>query len=215
MHAKRTKIRNFKQARPNRWEAETEPQKYRLETCGICCALILLDLYGKTEYPTPKQKHKLYDLYRWETFKGTTGPALAQLLAWNGLHVRLLQSFRDLPENRDGYFSPELYELLKQEWHTRAAACGENVQFETCADLSCDTLKQELEKGRQVIVQTLIPGNADGIHDHTLHWIVVYGYRDDTFLVCDPNSTMTYFTREEMAAYIDTPIGRIFLTVEE
>lgn len=26
---------------------------------------------------------------------------------------------------------------------------------------------------------------------------------------------MTYFTREEMEAYMDTPVGRIFLTVEE
>lgn len=215
MHTKQEMIWNFKQARPNRWEAENELPMYRLETCGICCALMLLELYGRTQYPTPKQKHKLYDLYRWKSFKGTTGPALAKLLAWNGLRVRLLQSFRNLPENRDGYFSPELYELLKQEWQNWTAACGENVQIETCPDLSCDTLKQELDKGRQAIVQILVPGNADGIHDHTLHWVVVYGFRGDTFLVCDPNSTKRHLSREEMEAYMDTPIGRIFLTVEE
>lgn len=45
-------------------------KQHSMETCGPACMLMLLDLYGKIEYPTPKQEMKLYSLYRSKVFKG-------------------------------------------------------------------------------------------------------------------------------------------------
>lgn len=39
-------------------------KQHTLESCGAACMLMLLDLYRKVEYPTPKQERKLYSLYR-------------------------------------------------------------------------------------------------------------------------------------------------------
>ena len=89
------------------------------------------------------------------------------------------------------------------------------MEIQTGAEINCETLKQELQKGRQLILQCIVPGDADGIHDHTLHWVVVSGCRGDTFRVCDPEKNVLFLTGQQMEDYMNTPIGRICLSVEE
>ncbi|MBP3685119.1 MAG: hypothetical protein J6J12_09210 [Oscillospiraceae bacterium] len=214
----RDEVRNYRQKRLKERDQrgeEREREKYQLETCGICCALMLLDLYGRTMYPTPKQKHMLYDNYGSKAFKGTTGAALADLLAKNGLRVRLLHSSPDMMDNRDGYFTPDIFEPFLQEYHQKAAECEGRVEIQTGAEINCEVLKQELHRGRKLILQCIVPGDADGIHDHTLHWVVVSGCQGDIFRVCDPEKSVRFLTGEEMEDYMNTPIGRICLVVEE
>ena len=190
-------------------------KQHSMETCGPACMLMLLDLYGKIEYPTPKQEMKLYSLYRSKAFKGVNGAAIANCLSRNRLNVHLAQSSPQMMDNRDGYFEKELYAALLAEYHAEIEKFVSNIRLSTGAEITCDTLRQELDVGRQIILQTLIPGDADGIHDHVLHWVVVYGYEEDMFHVCDPLSSKIKLTTKELEGYMDTPIGKIYIAVSE
>ena len=190
-------------------------KQHSMETCGPACMLMLLDLYEKIEYPTQKQERKLYSLYRSKAFRGVNGAALASCLSRNGLDVHLVHSSPQMMDNRDGYFPEELFAQLLAEYRSEVKKCSDRVSIVSGAEISCDTLRQELDKGKQIILETFIPGDADGLHDHVLHWIVVYGYDGDLFHVCDPLSSKIKLTAAELETYMDTPIGRIYLTVCE
>ena len=190
-------------------------KQHSMETCGPACILMLLDLYRKIEYPTPKQEMKLYSLYRSKVFKGVSAAAIANCLSGNGLDVRLVHSSAKMMDNRDRYFTDELYESLLTEYRAEAAKCDSKTNISTGVGITCDTLRQELDAGRQIILETIIPGDADGIHDHVLHWIVVYGYDGDLFHICDPLSSKIKLTAEELERYMDTPVGKIYIAVDE
>lgn len=190
-------------------------KQHSMETCGPACMLMLLDLYEKIEYPTQKQERKLYSLYRSKAFLGVNGAALASCLSRNGLDVHLVHSSPQMMDNRDLYFPEELFAQLLAEYRSEVKKCSDSVSIVSGAEISCDTLRQELDKGKQIILETFIPGDADGLHDHVLHWIVVYGYDGDLFHVCDPLSSKIKLTAAELETYMDTPIGRIYLTVCE
>lgn len=190
-------------------------KQHTMESCGAACMLMLLDLYRKVEYPTPKQERKLYSLYRSQAFLGMNGAAIANCLSKNDLEVRLLLSSPQMMDNRGGYFSQELYDALRAEYDTEVRKCVDRIQLSTGVNITTDTLKRELDDGRQLIVQCIVPGDADGIHDHVLHWVVVYAYEGDSFFVCDPLSSKIKLTEDALEGYMDTPIGRICVTVGE
>lgn len=190
-------------------------KQHTMETCGPACMLMLLDLYGKIEYPTQKQELKLYSLYRSKAFKGVNGAAIANCLSKNGLNVHLAHSSAEMMVNRGGYFSDELYSALLAEYRAEAEKCDSKINISTGVGITCETLRQELDAGRQIILETIIPGDADGIHDHVLHWVVVYGYEGDLFHVCDPLSSKIKLTAQELEHYMDTPIGNIYISVGE
>lgn len=190
-------------------------KQHSMETCGPACMLMLLDLYRKIEYPTPKQEMKLYSMYRSKAFKGVNGAAIANCLSRNRLDVRLVQSSSQMMDNRSGYFTEELYAALLEEYRVAAEKCIDNIRLSTGVEITCDTLRQELDAGRQIILQTIVPGDADGIHDYVLHWVVVYGYEGDLFRVCDPLSSKIKLITAELEHYMDTPIGKIYVAVGE
>lgn len=190
-------------------------KQHSMQTCGSACMLMLLDLYGKIEYPTRKQEMKLYRLYRSNAFCGVNGAAIANCLSKNGLDVHLVCSSHQMMDNREDYFPEPLFTALLSEFQSEAEKCSGKVPVVAGAEINCDTLKQELEEGRHLILQTIVPGDADGIHDHVLHWIVVYGYEGDLFHVCDPLSSKIKLTTAEMETYMDTPIGKIYIAVGE
>lgn len=190
-------------------------KQHSMETCGPACMLMLLDLYRKIEYPTVKQEMKLYSLYRSKSFKGVNGAAIANCLSKNGLNVHLAHSSAEMMDNRGGYFTDELYAALLAEYRAEAAKCDGKIDISTGVGITCDTLRQELDAGRQIILETIIPGDADGIHDHVLHWVVVHGYEEDLFHVCDPLSSKIKLTSKELEQYMDTPIGKIYIAVSK
>ena len=93
-------------------------KQHTKETCGIACALILLDYYDrKVSYPTRKMEKKLYDIYKSKALKmGVSGARLSELLAKNDLDVRLLHSSENFLENRSGYFAPEQFDAFFSEY---------------------------------------------------------------------------------------------------
>ena len=110
------------------------------ETCGIACALILLDYYDrKVSYPTPKMEAKLYKHYKSAALKkGVPGAQLACLLARNKLDVKLIHSSENILENRDGYFAPEVFDAFLSEYTAKLHEKLQGLRCETTAAECCD-----------------------------------------------------------------------------
>lgn len=176
---------------------------------------MLLDYYRKVEYPTTRQEIMLYSMYRSRVFRGVTGTAAADCLSGYALDVKLIHSSEELLDNRDGYFQAELYGALLAEYRERMEGCRDRVSVVTGVDFQCDDLKRELDAGKQIMLECIIPGNADGLHDEVLHWILIYGYEGEVFLACDPLSAKIRLKSEKLENYMDTSIGKICIVVGE
>ena len=189
-------------------------RQHSLETCGISCILMVLHSRGKLQYPTAKQERKLYEIYRCRAFKGTLGAAIADCLTRNRLSVTLFHSSCRYLDNRDMYYPEALYQALRKEYAEGVEALrGRAAGVETGCRFSSQWYREQLEAQRMLIVQCVVPGDADGMHDRTLHWILVYGYEEDEFLACDPLSGKIRLTEKEMEYYTDTPVGSICISV--
>ena len=185
------------------------------ETCGISCALMVLHHFHRVQYPTPRQERKLYNFYHCRSFKGTLPTAMALLLLRNRLAVSVYHSSPEYLDNRDGYYPPELYRALMAEYQEDLAAIGSGAAVHTGFAQTPAWYREQLAAGRLLIVQVFVTGDADGMHDKVLHWVLLYGCDGDAFLIADPNSVKLRLTEQEMLRYTDTPIGHVCLTVEE
>ena len=195
---------------------ETKIKVEQNETCGIACVLMIFDLYNRVSYPTKKMELELYKDYRSKAYKmGTLGSSLADCLSQNELKVCMMHSSPGVLDNKGQYFEPELFDAILTEWKEKMEKCKKSVEILTGISVTCDTIKEQIVCGRQVILLCLIDGNVDGIHDKSLHWIVVYGYEENKFLICDPSACKRKYSEEELWEYMDTPLGQICITVEE
>lgn len=126
------------------------------------------------------------------------------------------------------YYDGDLFADMHAEYSNLVSQClqqyaGSQDKYSVSIepDMTYHTLKEELDKGRKLMVQTIIPGDADGIHSHVLHWILVTGYEkhekdgEDVFLAMDPLFGETTFAASELENYCNTPIGRICISVGE
>ena len=180
------------------------------ETCGISCALMVLDYFDKG-HPSKGKEIDLYRRYKIKGNKGTLGGAVARILAEKGLSVKLVHSSENLFDN-DGYYLEEMFvDFLNQ--HQKHIKAG-RFETEKGAEITAETIKNELFDGSLVILQCFIEGNADGMHDKVMHWILVYDFDDENFYVCDPLSGKIKITKEEMEEYTKTPFGKIYIAAK-
>lgn len=180
------------------------------ETCGISCALMVLDYFDKG-HPSKVKEIDLYRKYKIKGNKGTLGGAVARILAEKGLSVRLVHSSENLFDN-DGYYSEEMFgDFLDQ--HKKHIKAGGFVS-EKGTEITAETVKRELSEGNLVVLQCFIDGDADGMHDKVMHWILVYDFGGENFYICDPLSGKIEITKEEMEEYIKTPFGKIYIAAK-
>ena len=190
-------------------------RQHSLETCGISCVLTALDFFGRVKYPTVKQEMKLYGIYRCRAFKGTLSSAIAECLCRNGLEVGLFHSSPEYLDNRGGYYPEGLYREMLGEYKRGVERVRDRARVETGCRFGPGWYRARLDEGKLLIVQCVVPGNADGMHDETLHWILLYGYEGEEFLACDPVQCKIRLTEAETEKYTDTPVGKICVTVCE
>lgn len=177
-------------------------RQHSLETCGISCILMVLDAFGRVQYPTAKQERKLYGIYRCRAFKGTLASAIAECLSKNKLNVRLFHSSPQYMDNQNGYYPDQLYREMLKEYVNTIDGIKNKVIVACSCSITSDWCRKKLEDGELLIIQCIVPGNADGMHEETLHWILIYGYQDGSFLACDPLSCKITLTEAELAGYI-------------
>ncbi|MBR5226159.1 MAG: peptidase C39 family protein [Clostridia bacterium] len=206
------------------------------ETCGISCILMALMAFGKkrrSELSVMGEESAeaiFYRMYGGEKagegvkeIKGTLGGAIAYALGARRLSVELWHESEALMENRDGYYPPQMHEKMlaaHKAWIEKSE--GKTI-VRAGMKIDAQTMIDALNQERLLIVQCLIEGDADGMHDHVLHWILVFDYRDGAFLAYDPlyerpsKNAPNYITigEEEMMAYMDTPVGATVICVGE
>lgn len=187
-------------------------KQHTMETCGIACALMALDAFG-IDYPTVAKEQHLYRRYRSQAAPGTEGGAVACALAKHGLAVTLICSGAEIIDDRSSYYPPEMRAALQAEnraWLERAQGA---VRFQPGAAIDAEYLRAQLEQERLVIAQVCIPGDADGLHDHVLHGVLLYGVEGEEFLLCDPLKGKRRVAAAELEALMDTPVGRMAICV--
>ena len=180
------------------------------ETCGTSCFMMALDYYG-IEFPKKSREPVYYRKYKVEKEKGTLGSAIAFALSEKGLSAKIVHSSENYLDNKNGYYSEELYQKFLAQ-HKKYIAKGGFVS-ETGAEINVETIKNELNEEKIVILQTFIEGNADGIHDKVMHWILVYDFEDNEFFVCDPGFGKTKLSEKELSGFMETPFGKIYISV--
>ena len=210
----RNKIRFYAQHSPKFWEPS-------METCGAACVLMLLDYYRRISYPTSKMElEKLYPKYRVNGYKGMTGAAVANCLSCsnNGLNVHLVQSFHSVMDNRGGFFPQDIYDMIMASHEMHLSKCKDRIQFSAGKDFDLDFLKQELENRKKIVLECFIPEDPDA-PPSVLHWVILEDYDAHTrlFRVRDPNPKvkLLFLNEAELEAYMDTPIGKICITVSD
>lgn len=178
------------------------------ETCGTSCFMMTLDYFG-IEFPKKSKEPVYYRKYKVEKEKGTLGSAIAFALSEKGLYSKIVHSSDNYLDNKDGYYSEELYNHFLSQ-HMKYIKKG-GFFSETGAEIDCETLKKELSEEKILILRTFIDGNADGIHKKVMHWILIYGYENGLFLSCDPGFGKTKFSEKEVSEYMKTPFGTIYI----
>ena len=181
-------------------------KQHSMETCGIACLLMMLDAFG-IDYPTVSKEWHYYAKYRSRVMPGTSLGAIACALTHAGLAVTLAHASPNLMDNRDGYNPPELHAQLLEEHQTFIDRSGDGLTLRCGEPVTPDFLRSELARNRLALIEVYIPGDADGLHDHVLHGILLYGSDGTDFLACDPLSGRKRLTEAELTALMDTPYG--------
>lgn len=208
-------IKKVKDMREMRFYGQHGFPDYRIseaETCGTSCFMMALDYFG-IEFPKKFKEAVYYRKYKVSGEKGTLGSAIAFALSERNLFVKIVHSSENYLDNENGYYTEELYQKFLSE-HKKYVKKG-GFLSETGVKITCETIKEELFEEKLVIIQTFIEGNADGIHDKVMHWILIYGFENGNFLVCDPGYGKTKLSENELEEFMKTPFGRIYIAVGE
>ena len=189
-------------------------------TCGPSCVLMLLDYYERIDYPTEKMEENLYNRYKVNGYKGMTGAAVARCLSYpkNRLKVHLVQSFEERMENKGNLFAESDYEKITESHQMHLRGCADRIRLSAGMKFDCDFLKAQLALRKKIIVEFIVPEQRDG-PPSVLHWVILesYDHEADRFRVRDPNREvkLRYLSSEELETFMDTPIGRICIVVDE
>ena len=218
-------------------------KQHSLETCGISCLMMAMKHFGRVKDMSVALEESLYKIYGCRATKGTLGAGIAYALCKNGLDATLVHESEMLLDNKDGYYAPELHAALLAEhldWIQKARelkayqAESERLReqygsvsktqhrgsicVEAGRKITWEQMRKEIDRGRLLIVQCFIEGNADGMHDHVMHWILLYGYEGKYMLGYDPLcddelEARLKLRRDELSAYMQTPFGGAYIAV--
>lgn len=181
-------------------------KQHSLETCGVACLLMALDAFG-VDFPTLAKERAYYARLRSRCMPGTSGAAIAFAASRAGLTVTLAHGSPSLLDNRDYYYPPDIHAALLAEHQQYITRAGESLHLRIGQPITADWLRAELAAGHLVMVEVLIPGDADGLHDHVLHGLLLYGAEGRDFLLCDPLSGRIRLPEAELLRLMDTPTG--------
>ena len=189
-------------------EKDVRPYKQRGMTCAISCMLMALEYYKKIPKADWAYEKKYYRSYRSRYIDGTPFSALAWHFSKNGLETELIHSEKQTFKN-DGILSANEYDKSLEEYNAYLDRANEKgAVISNGVNINSQLIKRKLEEDKLVI----IAGQIGSI----LHAILICGYEDDCFIVCDPlckQKQKIFF--EDIDKFMDTSIGKWFVTVKE
>lgn len=181
--------------------------KQRGDTCAIACMMMALEYFGVMEKANWYDEKRYYRIYGSKYMSGTPFSALAFHFAKNGLDTSLYHEELNLFNNNKGALSKKIFQFAMSEYAEmldRAKMTGVNII--NGIKINSQLIRKKLENGNIVIVAGEIPG--------AYHAILISGYSDDKFIVCDPLfKTKQIKTQKELDAFMNTSIGKWFISV--
>lgn len=200
---------NIKQERMVRMEKNVKPYRQRGMTCAISCMLMVLEYYKIIPKADWLYERKYYRAYHSEYMDGTPFSALAWHFAKNGLDTELIHSEKKLFSNESQLLTNECFEDAMIEYKRYLeGATTKGAKIKNGSDISCAMLKEKLENGKMVIL-------AGQAHE-CLHAILLCGYNENGFVVCDPLfKQKRCMSPSQIDEYMNTPLGKWCVVVGE
>lgn len=181
--------------------------KQRGDTCAIACMMMALEYFNVMEKANWYDERRYYKIYGSKYMSGTPFSALAYHFSKNGLDTTLYHEDTTLFHNSKNALNEEDFQLAMKEYIemlNRAKSKGAKVI--NGIQINNHLIRKELENGNLVIAAGEIKGGY--------HAILISGYDENKFIICDPLfKTKQIKTEEELNAFMNTSIGKWFISV--
>lgn len=202
-------LERLKEERKNNMDKDVRPYKQRGDTCAIVCMMMVLEYYKVISKANWYDERRLYRLYASKYMDGTPFSALAFYLSKNGLETTICHENKELFKNDQGVVDQADFKLAMDEYKDYLKYAENNgTKVVNGMDITVDVLKQKLQNGDLVILAGELPG--------AYHAILLTGYDQDGFKVCDPlYKTKQNRTFDEIEKFMNTSIGKWFISVND
>lgn len=190
-------------------EKDVKPYKQRGMTCAIACMLMVLEYYKIIPKADWIYERKYYRAYHSKYMDGTPFSALAWHFAKNNLDTEIIHSEQNMFNNSNNILSEEVYiNSMKEYSEFLNSAVSKGAKVSNGCNITCDSIREKIEAGKMVI----LAGKAYG----DLHAILICGYNEKVFVVCDPLfKQKKLMTHNEVDDYMNTPLGKWCVVVGE
>ncbi len=190
-------------------DKDVRPYKQKGNTCAIVCMMMLLEYYKIIPKADWQKERMYYRGFKSQYMEGTPFSAIAWFMANSGLDVKMLHSEECLFRNDNGYIPNDVFDFAVKEYKEyidKALETGATI--ENGIDFNSEDLKKQLENDGFVVLA--------GMVNNYLHAILVTGYDEDSFIICDPlYKQKQHRTFEEVDNFMQTPIGKWCLCVKK
>lgn len=190
-------------------EKNIRPYKQRGDTCAIVCMMMVLEYYKIIDKANWYDERRLYKIYGSKHMSGTPFSSLAYHMSKNGLNVMLYHEDINIFNNNYGVLDNYDFEFAMNEYKENLNIAEKNgTKIINGIDIDVDLLKEKLDDDNLII----LAGELSGRY----HAILLTGYNDRGFIVCDPlYKDKQVRTFEEIEKYMVTSIGKWFISVND
>ena len=188
-------------------DKDVKPYKQRGATCAIACLMMVLEYYGKMGKANWYDERRLYKIYGSKYMIGTPFSAIAYNLAKKGLNTTIYHSEEGIFTNKNKVLSDIDFEFAMKEYkeHLEIAESF-GVKIKNGININATLIKEELKNNNLIILAGELVGGY--------HAILISGYNNDKYIVCDPlYKNKQERTEEELENFMNTSIGKWFIIV--
>lgn len=202
-------LKKLKEKRKNEMDKNVKVYRQRGDTCAIACMMMALEYYNIMEKANWYDEKRFYKIYGSRYIEGTPFAALAYHFSKKGLNTSLYHSDINIFNNNSKNLEDNIFNMAMKEYNQyleRAIKVGANVINGT--EINSEVIMKNLISGNIIIAA----GEISGIY----HAILISGYEDDKFIVCDPlYKNKRIITKEELDNFMNTSIGKWFISVND
>lgn len=190
-------------------EKNIKSYKQRGNTCAIACMLMVLEYYKVIPKADWHYERKYFKSYHSRYIDGTPFSALAYHFAKNNLYTEMIHSEINMFDNSNKLLSDDIFEKTMEEYKEYLRYAEEKgAKIINGLNINGEMLKQKIEEGKLVIL-------AGQINNY-LHAILLCGYENNNFIVCDPLYKQKQLKiKEEIELFMNTDIGKWCVTVDK
>lgn len=202
-------LETLKKERMKKMEKNVRLYKQRGDTCAIACMMMALEYYNVMEKANWYDERRYYKIYGSKYMSGTPFSALAYHFSKNGLTTVLYHSDKELFNNNNKVLGENEFNFAMDEYKEYLeSAVLEGAKVVNGIDINVSLIRQKIQEGNIVILAGEVYGGY--------HAILISGYDNDKFIVCDPlYKEKQVRTAEELEKFMDTTIGKWFISVND